>query len=101
MLVVDYDAVDAYQRAGRLNLFVVFKTIIVGIYLLAMLGEGKEIVNLGQWVLAFPSLPAGGVQQRTAHEEESIEGITSVHRMTMAFLTVARMVMLFILTWVG
>eukprot|EP00446_Apocalathium_sp_SHHI-4_P085156 CAMPEP_0177478264 /NCGR_PEP_ID=MMETSP0369-20130122/24591_1 /TAXON_ID=447022 ORGANISM="Scrippsiella hangoei-like, Strain SHHI-4" /NCGR_SAMPLE_ID=MMETSP0369 /ASSEMBLY_ACC=CAM_ASM_000364 /LENGTH=413 /DNA_ID=CAMNT_0018953677 /DNA_START=146 /DNA_END=1387 /DNA_ORIENTATION=+ len=113
MLVVNYDAVKAYDRAGELNLFTVFKTIIIGIYLLAMLGECKSICSVVQWIQGFPRVDASGQVERRAgeadagaeekgeEEEQAISGITDRHRYTMVLLTVVRLVMLFILTWVG
>lgn len=104
MLAVDYDAVQAYDRAGQLNLFVVFKTIIIGIYLLAMLGEFKEICTLMQWVKHFPESPPETVSSGATQDEENgttILAVSKTHRITMSILTVFRFFMLFILTWIG
>lgn len=107
MLTVDYDAVQAYTRAGSLNLFVVFKTIIIGIYLLAMLGECKTIYSIVTWLRTFPVLrpSAASTDEDTdaekAEEPEQIKGITSSHRTTMVIFTIIRFFMLFVLTWVG
>eukprot|EP00932_Pfiesteria_piscicida_P001660 SRR837773.11610.p2 GENE.SRR837773.11610~~SRR837773.11610.p2 ORF type:complete len:448 (-),score=128.00 SRR837773.11610:55-1209(-) len=105
MLTVSYDAVKAYNRAGHLNLFVVFKTIIIGIYLLAMLGECKSIFTVVWWIQRFPvleaSAPSDADAEKGDEEEAAISGITPGHRATMVGLTAIRLVMLFVLTWVG
>jgi len=68
MLVVSYDAVQAYHRAGSLNLFVVFKTIIIGIYLLAMLGEGKAIFSIVALLRVFPKFPSEDEDEEKTEE---------------------------------
>mmetsp|Transcript_146654 Transcript_146654/g.470585 ORF Transcript_146654/g.470585 Transcript_146654/m.470585 type:complete len:178 (-) Transcript_146654:237-770(-) len=78
-----------------------------------MLGECKSICSVVQWIQGFPRVDASGQVERRAgeadagaeekgeEEEQAISGITDRHRYTMVLLTVVRLVMLFILTWVG
>jgi len=110
LLVVDYDARSDYSRATASSLFLVYKTIIIGIYLLAMLGEFKEIMMLAQWVVGYPA--AGSAEQRSeesaatssskeAEEAIVISGTSTLHRTNMAILVTARLLMLFVLVWVG
>jgi len=109
MLVVDYDARKDYSRATASSLFLVYKTIIIGIYLLAMLGEFKEIAMSAQWVVSFPrerrpqEAAEGAAEQPPAAKEEAtaITGISTWHRVNMGILVAARLVMLVVLTWVG
>jgi len=108
-LAVDVQRLEKIER----HPVQVFKTIIIGIYLLAMLGECKSICSVVQWIQGFPRVDASGQVERRAgeadagaeekgeEEEQAISGITDRHRYTMVLLTVVRLVMLFILTWVG
>lgn len=114
MLVVDYAARKDYNRAGQSVVFLVYKTIIIAIFLLAMLGELKAIVLIAQWAVGYPSadeVPHSDPETRPpedptekeeeAEEQKVIKGITMQHRLTMSFFVVARFAMLTILTWVG
>jgi len=108
MLVVDYDAREDYARAGESSLFLVYKTVIISVYLLVMLGELKDIIMIGTWVARYPSPPPQdrdeeAVQASGGEEEPEnvIKGITTKHRCVVGVFLACRLIMLFMLVWVG
>jgi len=111
MLTVDYDAVKDYTRAGQSNIFLIYKTIIVTIYLLVMLGELREICFIAQWIVGYPSVEGWALEHaqeeaeegknQEAEESSVVQGVSRQHRVMVSLFVLARFVMLIILTWVG
>jgi len=106
MLVVDYDAREDYARAGESSMFMLYKTVIISVYLLVMLGELKDILLIGTWAAHYPALSEAEdrrTEQAESGEEENnmIKGITFGHRVIIFGFLVLRFVMLVVLSWVG
>mmetsp|Transcript_69379 Transcript_69379/g.178823 ORF Transcript_69379/g.178823 Transcript_69379/m.178823 type:complete len:654 (-) Transcript_69379:41-2002(-) len=107
MLVVDYDARKNYDRAHGSLLFLIYKTVIIGLFCLAILVEMKDTVNLMVWTVMFPSAREYGEDAVLAEKDEddkltyTVQGISTSHRITMAFLSTIRLVALMILVFVG
>jgi len=108
MLKVDYEARKDYTMAAKSMLFFVYKMIIIGMFLLAMFAEMKDITTYATWVAKFPSEDDYGgegvrVEKNPEEDEEryTIQGISSTHRWTVALLTLGRGLMILVLTMVG
>jgi hypothetical protein len=107
MLEVDYSARQDYHRADNSNLFVIYKSCIIGIYLLAMFVELRDISIIFLWVLKFEAAnlnyePAVKVElNKDGEEEYEITGITTRHRAVMGIFMVLRFGMLIMLTVIG
>jgi len=107
LLEVDYKAVSDYEKGRRSYLFMVYKAIIIMMFILCMFMEIKDIIIIFTWVLTFPS--EADVDEAVHEERDSdgkvqkytIQGITARHRITVAMLSVARLVLAALLTWVG
>lgn len=109
LLKVDYAARQAYELS-QTPLFLTYKTIIVFLWLLAMLVEFKDITQVVTWVLRYPSaeeLERQGEEPVKAEEKEdgetqyTIQGITQTHRIAMGALSVCRFILTCVLTYVG
>ena len=68
MLVVDYDSRKAYERAHSSDMFIVYKSIVIGLFLLAMFNEFKGCMNFFNWVIMFPS--ANGMRDPVLEEKD-------------------------------
>jgi len=107
LLEVDYKAVSDYEKGRRSYLFMVYKSIIIMMFILCMYVELKDIIIMFTWVLTFPSEADVDEPVHEEHDENGkvskyvIQGVSVRHRMTVAFLTVARLVLAATLTWVG
>jgi len=110
MLVVDYEARKSYERAEGSSLFVVYKTMIIGLFILVLFYEFKGCYELLNWVVLFPDARQFGSDAVTAEKDEEedtnsikfmVHGITRAHRLTMAVIMLVRFAMLCILVWVG
>mmetsp|Transcript_1410 Transcript_1410/g.3967 ORF Transcript_1410/g.3967 Transcript_1410/m.3967 type:complete len:636 (+) Transcript_1410:118-2025(+) len=108
MLTVDYEARKAYQRAQGSNLFLTYKAIVVGLFLLAMFNEFKACMALFNWIIMFPSAKEFGEDAVLAETDEesdevkyTVQGITTFHRAVCCCLAFCRIAMLSILVWVG
>jgi len=108
MLKVDYDARKDYTMAAKSSLFFIYKMIILGMFLLSMFAELKDITTYATWVAKFPSESDFGgegvrVEKNPEGNEELyfIQGVSSIHRCTMAALTLGRFLMIVVLTMVG
>jgi hypothetical protein len=107
LLEVDYKAVTDYEKGRSSYLFMVYKTIIIMMFILCMFVELKDIIIIFTWVLTFPS--ETDVDEAVKEERDSegkvqkyiIQGITARHRMTVGLLSVVRLIMAGLLTWVG
>eukprot|EP00746_Dinoflagellata_sp_MGD_P164548 gnl/MRDRNA2_/MRDRNA2_93240_c0_seq1.p1 gnl/MRDRNA2_/MRDRNA2_93240_c0~~gnl/MRDRNA2_/MRDRNA2_93240_c0_seq1.p1 ORF type:complete len:637 (-),score=118.41 gnl/MRDRNA2_/MRDRNA2_93240_c0_seq1:112-2022(-) len=108
LLEVDYQARQDYELSQTMN-FMLYKGVILYLWLLAMLVEFREIVFLGTLCLKYPDAEQFGddavlEEQDPADPEETryrIQGITSGHRSAMKFLIFLRFVMTAVLTYVG
>lgn len=108
LLEVDYSARQDYELM-KTRLFNLFKSIILFMWLLAMLCEFREITMIGTLVLKYPDAEQFGedavVEEQDPADPEDvryrIQGITSSHRTSMRFLIGLRLFMTIILTWVG
>mmetsp|Transcript_38988 Transcript_38988/g.74762 ORF Transcript_38988/g.74762 Transcript_38988/m.74762 type:complete len:657 (-) Transcript_38988:49-2019(-) len=108
MLKVDYEARKDYTMAAKSLLFFIYKMIIIGMFLLAMFAEMKDITTYVTWVAKFPSeddFSGEGVYVEKDSEEDEeryvIQGISSAHRCTVGLLTLGRALMIIVLTMVG
>jgi len=108
MLTVDYQARKDYSRVDKSFLFFIYKSIIIGMFLLAMFAEIKDILNYFTWVLKFPSdtdFPGNEIKAEKDEESEevkyTIQGVSDGHRAIVAFLQFSRFIMICVLTNVG
>mmetsp|Transcript_60402 Transcript_60402/g.194504 ORF Transcript_60402/g.194504 Transcript_60402/m.194504 type:complete len:679 (+) Transcript_60402:98-2134(+) len=108
MLTVDYQARKDYSRVDKSFLFFIYKSIIIGMFLLAMFAEIKDILNYFTWVLKFPSdtdFPGNEIKAEKDEESEevkyTIQGVSDGHRAIVAFLQFSRFIMIVVLTMVG
>jgi len=106
MLTVDYQAREDYAMAAKSTLFLVYKTIIIGMFLLAMFFEWKAIVITFTWVFKYPSAARfSGDAVRFEGEEQDIkyciQGISPAHRIAVGLMTFLRLLMIVVLTSVG
>eukprot|EP00746_Dinoflagellata_sp_MGD_P006391 gnl/MRDRNA2_/MRDRNA2_112487_c0_seq1.p1 gnl/MRDRNA2_/MRDRNA2_112487_c0~~gnl/MRDRNA2_/MRDRNA2_112487_c0_seq1.p1 ORF type:complete len:644 (-),score=86.41 gnl/MRDRNA2_/MRDRNA2_112487_c0_seq1:146-1936(-) len=107
LLELDYKAVGDYEKGRNSSLFMVYKSIIVGMFILCIFVELKDIFIVLTWVLTFPS--EIDVDEAVKEERDSdgkvqkytIQGITADHRMIMGILTVCRLILALTLAWVG
>jgi hypothetical protein len=102
MLEVDYAAPGKYRRSKTL-IFQTYKCIIIGMWLLAILCEFKDITIATTWVLRFPDAKDFGEDAVLEEKDDagevtnySIQGITTTHRIMVGLMTLGR----FLLTWV-
>jgi len=106
MLAVDYEARELYELSST-PLFMVYKTLVIGMWALAMLQELKDVVIGLTWCMKFPSADQFGAdavkEEQTADGETKyvIQGITSGHRSTVFVMNVARFFLALVLTGVG
>eukprot|EP00408_Alexandrium_pacificum_P016765 CAMPEP_0171186074 /NCGR_PEP_ID=MMETSP0790-20130122/16624_1 /TAXON_ID=2925 /ORGANISM="Alexandrium catenella, Strain OF101" /LENGTH=559 /DNA_ID=CAMNT_0011651105 /DNA_START=94 /DNA_END=1769 /DNA_ORIENTATION=+ len=109
MLVVDYAARRDYSRVDTSMLFFVYKAIIIGMFLLAMYAEFKDVAVHVAWAARFPSadeFPGEAVKlEQSADGGDQvacrIQGASRAHRVQMAALTALRTALLVVLTVVG
>jgi len=108
MLTVDYKAPKAYARVSNNNLFRIYKGIIIGLFLLAMYAELKDILVTWTWVLYYPAAEDFQGEEviqtvATLSQEKSfiIQSISKNHRYAMGGITALRFFMVSMLIWVG
>lgn len=105
-VVVDYEARTNYERT-QAPLFVVFLYIILVLWVCTMVAELKSIFILLQLVKSFPSDKGFGDDAVLAQEDGdgevryTIQGISDSHRVQVFIVTLIRLGMVLILTWVG
>lgn len=109
LLMVDWSARQDFERA-KTTIFLLFKGIIIFLWLLAMSKEFKDIIIIVTWVLRFPGadeFPEGEAvkeEQDPSDPEDTrmiIQGITSHHRTSVGILITLRALMTTVLTFVG
>jgi hypothetical protein len=108
MLTVDYKAPKAYARVSRSALFRVYKGIIIGMFLLSMYAELKDIVVTWSWVVYYPGtedfegeevIETVGTLSNPASVR--IQSISPRHRYAVGCITALRFFMVCMLIWVG
>eukprot|EP00747_Dinoflagellata_sp_TGD_P056188 gnl/TRDRNA2_/TRDRNA2_149958_c0_seq1.p1 gnl/TRDRNA2_/TRDRNA2_149958_c0~~gnl/TRDRNA2_/TRDRNA2_149958_c0_seq1.p1 ORF type:complete len:428 (+),score=61.63 gnl/TRDRNA2_/TRDRNA2_149958_c0_seq1:133-1284(+) len=104
LLAVDYEARQRYEDVqGRF--FIVYKSLVIGIWILAMVYEARFIFLTFNWVLVYPHSEDGS-DAVEKHDENGTVKFT-IHKTTMsirlmvAAMTAARFVMLTVLAVVG
>lgn len=106
LLEVDYDAPQQFEKA-TITTFKIYKTIIIGMWLLTMSVEAKDIIIVLTWCYSFPDADQFG--EDAVHQEETengetlvtIQGITKLHRNCMVLITLLRTILTVVLTYVG
>lgn len=118
LLEVDYNARLAYKMAAHNYLFVIFKGIVIWLFLLAMYSEGKDILLCATFVCRFPSHSqlereaSHSVPPRHAERAESvcshmsqawpsIKAISHKTRFITGSIVICRFLMLVVLALVG
>merc|ERR1719375_2020517 len=113
MLEVDYSARADFEHGRVSAQFFIYKSIILGVFVLAMFVELKDIVLATTWVFRYPSAdefpPGEAVSEEPADpdnpEEDkkkyTIKGITKGHRCVVGLLCLARFCLTGLLTFVG
>lgn len=106
MLTVDYKAPKAYSRAADSGLFRAYKGIIIGLFLLAMYAELKDVSLQWTWVRRYPA-----AEDRSGDEvvEVNIDGKTAFriqaisrqHRFVMGTIVIIRFIIVVCLVSVG
>jgi hypothetical protein len=107
LLELDYKGVGDYEKGRNSPLFMVYKTCIVGMFVLCIFVELKDVVIVFTWVFTFPN--ERDVAEAVKEERDSagkvhkytITGITLEHRAVMGILTLCRFVLALTLLWVG
>jgi len=106
LLSVDYTEVMNYELSKSM-VFNIYKSIIISLWLLAMLYEFKDITIVGTWVLRYPDATQFGDEAVKEETDESgevtyiIQGITSTHRIMVGLMNVLRFILVCVLTGVG
>lgn len=105
MLEVSYAAVKQYEKTATW-LFKVYKTMIVFLWISSMIVEFKKMVNIVTWIIRMDSTKKAAEDGKDAVERDeggayTINGITMQHRVIQAVVTVIRLFMLTVLTFVG
>lgn len=107
LLAVDYVARKDYEKGKESQLFRIYKCLIIGMFLLAMFEELKRICIVALWVKNFPSeaeFEEPVVEEKDAEGHPvkyNVKGVSRRHRLIVALLTVARVVITVVLTVVG
>jgi len=107
VLELDYKAVEDYEKGRVSKLFLVYKAIIMGMFVLCMFVELKDILVVVTWILTYPG--EEDVDEAVKEEKDAegkvekyiIQGVSIRHRMMVGLLTLGRFVLTFLLTWVG
>jgi hypothetical protein len=106
LLSVDYTARQDYETAKG-YFFITYKTIIITLWILAMVFEAKGILLQVQWMITFPAPKnkdgSDCVEEYKDGEDTKfkITSITFVNRVAFGAVIVARFLMLWILAVVG
>jgi len=110
LLTVDYSARQAFERS-KTPIFVVFKGLIIALWVLAMIYELKNDIVVFTWVMRFPdAVEFGEDAVKVVHDPKSteqdqvlyiIQGITKWHRMTVGILNIGRLTMTVLLFFIG
>jgi hypothetical protein len=105
LLSVDYKARKQYEKVYT-NLFITYKTIIIVIWVVAMVYELKDKIKSVTWLCRMPGeaeceqqgLPLAKVED---DDTWTINGITRSHRFVMSVITFIRILMLAVLSVAG
>jgi len=104
LLEVDFSAREDYELSQTL-LFKTYKTIIIAMWIFAMVMEIKDIIIVFTFVARFPDAKEFGDQAVIASEEDgslnTIQGITFSHRIAVTVMTIGRAFLVGVLTFVG
>jgi hypothetical protein len=105
LLSVDYKARKQYEKVNT-GLFITYKTIIILIWIMAMVYELKMAIIVATWVCRFPGqaeCDEEGKLMCSVEEDDtwSINGISKSHRTLMAGITFVRLTMLAVLSVAG
>merc|ERR1719161_848693 len=110
LLTVDYAARRAFERS-KTPVFLIFKGLIVAIWILAMIYELKNDIIVFTWVLRFPDAEQFGENAvKVVHDPSSteddrnkyiIQGISMFHRLSVGMLNIGRLIMTLLLSFVG
>eukprot|EP00747_Dinoflagellata_sp_TGD_P105826 gnl/TRDRNA2_/TRDRNA2_169668_c1_seq4.p1 gnl/TRDRNA2_/TRDRNA2_169668_c1~~gnl/TRDRNA2_/TRDRNA2_169668_c1_seq4.p1 ORF type:complete len:584 (-),score=105.41 gnl/TRDRNA2_/TRDRNA2_169668_c1_seq4:105-1856(-) len=106
MLAVDYEARKDYENAKG-TFFITYKSIIIGLWILAMVFEAKGITLLLQWMITYPS-PKNKDGSDCVEEYDDngdvkfkIKSVMFNQRVLFGLMILARFVMLWVLSIVG
>eukprot|EP00747_Dinoflagellata_sp_TGD_P063194 gnl/TRDRNA2_/TRDRNA2_153343_c0_seq4.p1 gnl/TRDRNA2_/TRDRNA2_153343_c0~~gnl/TRDRNA2_/TRDRNA2_153343_c0_seq4.p1 ORF type:complete len:669 (-),score=111.14 gnl/TRDRNA2_/TRDRNA2_153343_c0_seq4:126-2021(-) len=108
LLAVDYKARENYEDA-QTPFFITYKSMIVTLWILAMVYEGRQILLILNWVIVHPHSKDGkdAVLEREVKGDEeitvkyAIRKVQMSQRVMIAVLTVARLLMVLVLAIVG
>jgi len=108
LLSVDYSVRKEYQLAQK-KMFMLFKGILIFVWLLAMLVEYREVIKIMTVCLRFPGADQFGddaviVEQDPSDPEDvryRIQGLTTKHRRSMMVLCLLRTIVTTMLALVG
>lgn len=106
MLAVDYSTRQDYRHADKSHLYIIYKSSIIAIYLFAMFVELRDIGLMALWCREIPSVNSGEDPVRMVRNDDGdltfeLKAISMHHRVQMVIITIARFVMLGVLTMVG
>eukprot|EP00747_Dinoflagellata_sp_TGD_P092184 gnl/TRDRNA2_/TRDRNA2_165316_c0_seq1.p1 gnl/TRDRNA2_/TRDRNA2_165316_c0~~gnl/TRDRNA2_/TRDRNA2_165316_c0_seq1.p1 ORF type:complete len:553 (+),score=124.16 gnl/TRDRNA2_/TRDRNA2_165316_c0_seq1:223-1659(+) len=104
MLSVDYEARRDYETAKG-SFFITYKSIIIGLWILSMVFEAKGIILLFQWLATYATSRDGSDAVEEYDDDGDVKfkinAVQSGQRTMIAFITICRLVMLFVLSIVG
>lgn len=106
LLEVDYKKRQNYARV-QTPIFKIYKSIIIGLYLSAMVLELKRIFVVANWCIKFPAASKFGKDavlvetNNDGAQEYTIQGVTHLHRLITIVITMIRFLMLVFLVVVG
>jgi len=104
LLEVDFSSREDYELS-QTSTFKTYKTIIIAMWLFAMVMEFKDLIIVFTWCARFPDAKDFGGDAVIASEEDgglnTIQGVTSSHRMAVIVMSIARLFLVCLLTYVG
>lgn len=106
LLEVDYSSRKKFALS-RTTVFMTYKIIIIGMWLLAMCFEFKDLIVVITWCIRFPDATEFG--DDAVHKEEAddgevlytIQGVTKSHRFCVSIMTLFRLALTATLAFVG
>jgi hypothetical protein len=110
MLAVDYEARMSYKRVEKERLFLIYKACVIGIFLLAVLFDLKDICRFATFVRKFPKASQveepieeehGDDEDKEAVTKYYIRGIADSHRTIMGMIVLVRICMWCALVIIG
>lgn len=110
VLEATYEVVDDYERATS-RLYMFFLSLVIMLWLLALIDEWRELIKFGEFLVTFPGLAPGELGGSVTAGEADIHGdsevgykitaISSQHRAVLAVFYVLRVMVCLILTVFG